>query len=395
MSCDARLQRECAGGRRDCAGVGSNYYGQTGNGAPTKTGCNCIPSPALVNGLSDAIQISGGGSHTLALRANGTVAAWGDNSYGQLGNGTTDESLTPVPVSGLANVVEVDAGYEHSLALLANGTVMTWGENYYGQLGVGGNGSDGRPESCNGRSCSKWPVQVPGLSGVVAIAAGGIFSLALQADGTVMAWGRDRYGQLGDGVGIESGCQCVDHAVQVPGVSGAMAISAGENWGMALLGNGTVTAWGQNSDGQLGNGSTIETPPACQCAGPGGVSGLSGPVRQIAAGGYHGVALLGNGAPQAWGYDLEGELGTGAPSTNDCACIPTAVSVVGLSGVQSIAAGEYHTLALLGDGSVRSWGYNDEGPSATGPKPTAAHRFRWLGWAARVKCPRAFSPRSP
>ena len=159
---------------------GDNAYGETGNGAPTEGGCVCVPAPTPVVGLTDATQISGGAIHVLALHANGTVTAWGYNAHGQLGDGTTNESSTPVAVSGLSNVVAVDAGYEHNLALLANGTVMAWGDNYSGELGVGGsNFNGGGPETCGTEQCSKVPVQVPGLSNVVAVAAGYYFSLAL------------------------------------------------------------------------------------------------------------------------------------------------------------------------------------------------------------------------
>jgi len=358
---------QAAGG--SVLGWGENYYGQTGNGTPSKTECQCLPNPTPAGGLSDATQVSAGSSHTIALRANGTVTAWGYNGPGQLGDGTTTESAAPVPVSGLTNVVAVDAGYEHNLALLGNGTVMAWGDNYFGELGVGSSEfAGGGPESCGSTSpCSKVPIQVPGLSDVVAIDAGYRSSVALLGNGTVMAWGYDYYGILGNGTGTETGCECADHPVPVPGVSGAVDISA-EHHGMALLANGTVTAWGQDTDGQIGNGTDFEVPPPnCLCVVAASVVGLSGPVRQISAGGYHSVALLGSGIAQAWGYDYEGELGNGSTTEEGCTCIPAAGSpVLGLAGAQMVAAGEYHSVALLGDGSVRGWGSNTEGQVGDG-----------------------------
>ena len=358
---------QAAGG--SAVGWGGNYYGQTGNGTPTKAGCQCVPTPTPVGGISDATQISSGSFHTLVLHPNGTVSAWGYNGLGQLGNGTTTASATPVPVSGLANVVAVDAGYEHNLALLANGTVMAWGDNFYGGLGVGGSEfGGGGPEACGSPApCSKVPVPVPGLTDVVAIAADYYYSLVLLGNGTVMAWGYDYYGQLGDGTGVQSGCECVEHPVPVPGVSGAMAISTGDDHGMALLGNGTVTAWGENYNGQLGTGTWIESgPPYCLCSGPVAVSGLPGPASQIDAGGYFSLALLGGGVPQAWGNNYYGQLGNGSTNLSGCQCLPTPGAVLGLSGVQSLAAGYEHTLALLGDGSVRAWGYNGYGSIGDG-----------------------------
>jgi alpha-tubulin suppressor-like RCC1 family protein len=351
-------------------GWGDNYHGETGNGTPTKVGCQCLPAPTVVSGLSDATQISSGWSHTVALHADGTVTAWGINDLGQLGDGTTTESTKPVPVSGLSNVVAIDAGYEHSLALLADGTVMAWGDNGYGELGVGGsNFGGGGPETCGAtHPCSKVPVRVPGLSNVVAISAGYFHSsFALLADGTVMGWGYDGHGQLGDGAGVQAGCECQERPVQIPGVSGVMGIASGRDHVLALLGNGTLTAWGRNDEGQLGTGTIVESaPPACFCVRAVGVQGLPGTAGQVAAGGFHSLALLGGGNPWSWGYNLEGELGNGTTTPTGCQCIPTPGAVSGLSGVQSIAAGKYHTLALLGDGSVRSWGYNAGGQLGDG-----------------------------
>jgi alpha-tubulin suppressor-like RCC1 family protein len=348
---------------------GDNPYGETGNGVPSEGGCTCVPVPTPVPGLSDATQISGGTAHTIALHANGTVTSWGYNGHGQLGDGTTTESSTPVSL-GLTNVVEVDSGYEHNLALLANGTVMAWGDNYSGELGVGGSDfAGGGPEICGTEQCSKVPVQVPGLSDVVAISAGYYFSLALLANGTVMGWGYDFHGQLGGGVGIASGCECVEHPVQIPGVSGAVAISTGEGDAMALLGSGAVVAWGENTNGQIGNGSFTEvSPPACSCVGPVAVNGLPGPARSIAAGSYHNLALVGGGTARTWGYNADGELGNGSENPSGCFCVPTAAAVLSLSGIQSLAAGNYHSLALLGDGSVQSWGKNEHAALGDGSK---------------------------
>ncbi len=338
---------------------GDNPYGETGNRVLSEGGCTCVPVPTPVVGLSDATQISGGTAHTLVLHANGTVTSWGYNAHGQLGDGTTTESSSPVS-PGLTNVVAVDAGYEHNLALLANGTVMAWGDNYSGELGVGGSDfAGGGPEICGTGQCSKVPVQVPGLSNVVAISAGYYFSLALLANGTVMGWGYDFHGQLGGGVGIPSGCECVEHPVQVPGVSGAVAISSGEGDAMALLGSGAVMAWGENTNGQVGNGSFTEISPSCSCVGPVAVNGLPGPAQAIAAGSYHNLALVGGGIARTWGYNADGELGNGSENSSGCFCVPTAAAVLSLSGIQSLAAGAHYSLALLGDGSVQSWGKNE------------------------------------
>jgi alpha-tubulin suppressor-like RCC1 family protein len=344
-------------------GWGANEYAQTGIGAPTLGGCECIPSPEPVSGLTDATQIVGGSRHSLALHADGTVTAWGHNAHGQLGDGTTTASAAQVPVGGLANVVAVEASYEHSLALLADGTVMAWGDNEQGELGRDISG----PETCGTSPCSRTPVTVPGLSNVVAIDTGYKWNLALLADGTVMAWGNDEYGQTGDGTGVLTGCECVDHPVQVPGLSGVMVISAGDDHGVALHANGVVSAWGENYNGQMGNGTPSNTaPPNCYCLGVVSVGGFAGPVGELSAGGYHNIAVLGGGDPQAWGFDSEGQLGNGTIVTEGCSCIPSLVAIPGLAGMQSVSAGGYHTVALFGDGSAGAWGNGANGQLGDG-----------------------------
>ena len=358
-----------AGG--SASGWGYNSYGQVGNGSPTKTGCQCLPTPTPVLGLSDVSQISLGYAHGLALHSNGTVTAWGYNAMGQLGNGTTSESATPVPVSGLSNVVAVDAGYEHNLALLANGTVMAWGDNYFGELGVGGSDfAGGGPESCG----SATPLQQAcrsrcrASSDVVAIDAGYRSSARAARQRHRHGLGlrllrlprrRDRHSIR---VRHASNTRC-----RFPEFQARSSIST-EHHGMALLANGTVTAWGQDTDGQIGNGTDFEAPPPeCLCVAAVSVIGLSGPVRQIAAGGYHSVALLGSGIAQAWGYNGEGELGQ-RQCDNGRLHLHTGGRLTGARarGAQSVAAGDYHTLALLGDGSVRAWGYNTDGQLGDG-----------------------------
>ena len=134
-------------------------------------------TPKQVNGLSDIIAISGGGDHSLALRSDGTVWAWGDNHSGQLGDGTKEDKRTPVQVKDLSNVTAIFAGYVHNLALKSDGTVWAWGYNGYGQLGDG---------TTTYRST---PVQVRDISGIIAISGGGDHSLALGTDNTVWEWG--------------------------------------------------------------------------------------------------------------------------------------------------------------------------------------------------------------
>ncbi len=324
----SEIQSLSAGGRHNLALLtngtvmawGDNTFGQLGDGLPGPNNDSGVP--VAVQSLSGVTAVSSGGEHSLALLSNGTVMAWGQNSSGQLGNGTTIDSDVPVAVKRLTGVVAISAGYLHSLAVLANGTVMAWGSNGNGQLG---DGTDS--------NISDVPVAVKGLSGVMTVAAGGQHSLALLKNGTVMAWGENDSGQLGDGTFNGS-----DLPVAVKGLSGVMSISAGSEHSMALLTDGTVVAWGSNSFYQLGQNNNF----------PGGigqsdvpvlVKGLSG-VTAISAGGLFNLALLSNGTVMDWGDNATGQLGNG--TTND---IIMPAPLPGLSAVTAVSAGDVHSLA--------------------------------------------------
>jgi hypothetical protein len=213
----------------------------------------------------------------LGVKADGTVWAWGQNAYGQLGGGTADFNPHPIPaqVAGLAGVVAVAAGECHSLAVKSDGTVWAWGYNKYGQLGDG---------TTTQRTT---PVQVLGLSGVVAVAGGGSHSLAIRSDGTVWAWGYNSYGQLGDGTTTNR-----PSPVQVVGLSGAVAPAGGGSHSLVVKSDGVAWAWGGNGDGELGDRTTTLRPTPVQ------VSGLSGAV-EVAAGGSHSMFLADEKPPTA------------------------------------------------------------------------------------------------
>jgi alpha-tubulin suppressor-like RCC1 family protein len=313
----------------------------------------CSMTPVQVSELSGVSAISAGGAHSLALLSNGTVMAWGANEFGQLGDGT--ETPSDVPVAVLSGVTAISTGTYHSLALLSNGTVMAWGRNGFGQLGNG-----------TTTTSSNVPVEVSGLSGVVAISGGGEHSLALLSNGTVMAWGDNSNGQLGAGTttGLETCWQggfnypsCSSTPVPVSGLSEVSAISAGGLHSLALLNDGTVMAWGYDGSGQLGNGKEGGEE---QSDVPVAVSGLS-EVSAISAGGAHSLALLSNGTVKVWGPGAQLGIGQTAGADSD---VPVAVS--GLSGVTAITGGAEHSLALLSNGTVMAWGANVSGSLGVG-----------------------------
>ncbi len=318
--------------RNDELGIG------TGEGPQTCIlGESCATSPQQAVGVSGVTAVAAGAFHMLAIGPGGDVFAWGFNGNGQLGDGTIEETATPVGVTGISEAVQVAAGHEYSLALLRNGTVMAWGENDFGQLG------DGNTTN------SRVPVPVSGLSGVTAIAAGANHALALLSSGAVMAWGDNATGQLGDGNTTNS-----DVPVRVSTITTATSIAAGRNFSLARLAAGTIEAWGEGGAGEIGNGRFANKTSPIQV---GGISKAS----TVAAGGAHGLALLSTGTVMAWGEGLQGELGNGADANS-----ATPVAVSGLSGVRAIAAGYFHSLALLPGGTVWSWGYNGNGQLGDG-----------------------------
>jgi alpha-tubulin suppressor-like RCC1 family protein len=354
---------------------GRNDDGQLGTGmteGPEKCGTEmktaCSTTPVEVSKLSGVTALSAGEKQSLALLENGTAMAWGDpvgGFGGSLGNGTTERSNVPVavcapapepcPGSRLSEVAAVASSRFDNVALLKNGAVMDWG---YGSEGALGNGAN---------EASAVPVAVSGLSEPVkAIAAGEGFGLALLKGGTVMAWGRNGAGQLGNGATTNS-----DVPVQVKGLTGVTAIAAGLRFALAVLSDGTVMAWGANGQGQLGNGTeTASNVPVA-------VSGLK-EVIAVAGGAQHSLALLQNGTVMAWGDNVAGELGDGSHTgPENCGtlllpCAKTPVAVSGLKGVTAIAGGNGHSLALLG-GTVEAWGSNNYGQlgdgTSTGPEP--------------------------
>jgi alpha-tubulin suppressor-like RCC1 family protein len=289
-------------------------------------------------------QLAGGADHSLALKADGTVWAWGWNGDGQLGDGTTEDRLVPVQVSGLTDVISISAGWYHSLALKQDGIVWAWGYNSWGQLGNGTTTPYYMPNPA--------PGQMIGLSGVIAIAGGGCHSLLLKSDGTVWACGMNRNGQVGDGTTTDR-----NTPVQVRGLSGVISIAGGGEHSLALKSDGTVWAWGWNVWGQLGDGNGGGEMPYTNCysALPVQAIGLSN-IIAIAGGLVHSIALKNDGTVWGWGFNAQGQLGDGTTSNRY-----TPVQVSGLSGVIAIAGGEYYSISLASYGTVWIWGQMEWG----------------------------------
>ena len=360
---------------------GDNSRGQLGTGS-TAANSN---RPGQVTALNGVTAIAAGGLHSLVV-ANALVYGWGDNTQGQLGAGTSDScagsgcSRAPVPIALPVAATGVGAGSYHSLAIVPGGQLWAWGSNSHGQLGGGST-----------VATSSIPVPVEGLAGVIAVTGGEAHTLALKGDGSVWAWGSNVYGQLGNG-----GADGDKHAtpVAVPGLAGVVAIAAGSRHNLALRSDGTIWAWGYNVNGELGAGDNGSPNPT-----PRQVFGLTNVVA-IAAGDNHSLAVQAGGAVWAWGSNAYYQLGNtaGGPRVApvQVAGISGAVMVAG-GGNHSLALrtftvpsfpdvpGEHPNYEAIGQLAARSVirGYQD---GRFGPEDTtlraqmAALIARAMGW---------------
>lgn len=358
---------------------GRNWFGQLGDGtARQRTEPGRVIDPSDPTGyLTEVVEIAAGTYHTVGRKEDRTLRAWGLNDAGQIGDGTTIPRWTPAqvidpsdPTGFLTAVTVVTAGgFGHTVALLSDGTVRAWGSNAYGQIGDGGIMVTSVPT----------PVQVVDpsdptgyLQGVVALAAGGDHTIALKGDGTVWGWGRNNYGQLGNGTTLGSSTltAVVDPTDPSGLLTGVVAIAAG-TWyhTVALKANGTVRAWGWNNYGQLGDGTTTGSMIPVQVIDPSDPTGFLTGVTAIGAGGQHVVALLSDGTLRAWGWNTYGQLGDGG-TTDSSEPIqvtdPTDPSGFLTSVTTPLACGMGHSIALISDGTVRTWGSNRYGELGDG-----------------------------
>ena len=313
--------------------LGVERYGQVGDGTTTWR-----VTPVPVSGLGSGVTtVSASDRHTCALTSGGAVWCWGNNWWGQLGDGTTTSRSAPVAVSGLGSgVVAVTAGYFHTCALTGAGAVWCWGSNGAGQLG-------------DGTTADRLtPVAVSGFgSGAIAIAAGNNHTCALTNAGAVLCWGGNNLGQLGDGTTTD---RPTPGAVTGLGSGVAAVAATGGGHTCVLMNSGTVRCWGWNDWGQLGDGTTTNalTPVV--------VSDLGSSVAAVSAGWRHSCARTSAGAAYCWGMNWDDRLGDGGLVYQNL------VPVAGLgSNVAKIAAGGSQTCAVTSGGALLCWGINISG----------------------------------
>lgn len=360
---------------------GANVYGQLGVGT---TGTNATVSPVQASGLTGVSKIAGAGSRTLAIKSDGTLWVWGDNTNGAVGDGYDEDPIsTPKQINDWTDVIAIGGNHLHSLAIRKDGSIWTWGRTSVRNLGDGsrvwrnspaeiytpadtagvalrythgllltdsgtvwtwGSNEDGR---LGDGTFAQSPILkiVEGFGGVIGVSAGIFHNLALKSDGTVWSWGDNTIGQLGDGTTIKR-----NTPVQTSGLTAAVAVSAGRTHSLALRNTGTAYAWGRNDHGQLGDGTT--TPRSTPVV----VSGLGGSVAKLAAGEQFNLALKSNGSVWAWGRNNLRQLGDGTTVNKT-----TPFQVSGLSNIAAIAAGAEHSMVIKSDGTVWTWGGNTNG----------------------------------
>jgi alpha-tubulin suppressor-like RCC1 family protein len=329
---------------------GSNSNAQLGDNSTTQ---RLAPVALAAGAATGYTQTAAGNSHSVALTATGGLYAWGFNSYGQLGDGTTTDRTVPVPVAqGAApagtRFVQVAAGANHSLALTAEGRVYAWGINDYGQLGDGTTTNRATPVAVAAGS-------VPAGVRFVQVAAGLTHSLALAADGMLYAWGNNVFGQLGDGTNAQ-------HLTPSPTLTSSyllfVQISAGQSFSTGLTPTGLIYAWGQGNFGQLGTNSIYTNMPMLVLPGaaPAGTRYV-----QISSGGNHNLALAADAQVYSWGVNATGQLGNNSINVGFTPVLVAQGAAPAGTRFTQVAAGQSHSLALAADGGLYSWGYNAYG----------------------------------
>jgi CshA-type fibril repeat protein len=351
---------------------GNNQFGQLGDGT---TNSSSVPVPVQPSwGAGRTItQLTTGIFSTVALADDGTVWAWGTNSVGELGDGTTTDSNVPVQVTASwgpgRTITGLTTNTSHSIAFADDGTLWAWGQNSSGQ---GGNGTT---------TDLTVPVQVQSTWGpgrtIIQTAAGSAHSVALADDGTVWAWGEGQSGQLGNGTFGDSLVPAQVTASWGAGRTITNIAAAGFGHVMALADDGSVWAWGNNQYGQLGVGTTTDSPLPTQVTASWGAERT---ITQIVEGDSYSLALADDGTAWNWGYGWYGQMGNGSNSEIQDVPVQVTPSWGAERAITHISVGSYHSMALTDDGSLWVWGQNSYGQFNDGTTTNSNVPVR-AGWA--------------
>lgn len=350
---------------------GQNSVGQLGYGNTTSIGDDPARQPYTAGDVpipaSDpAAQITAGANHTCALLHSGMAYCWGRNDFGQLGYSNTDHvgDDEPVTSAGFINagglLSSIAAGGNHTCAVLsASGEVRCWGQNDHGQLGQGN--TESFSDSADEPTSAATSVPLGALR-ATSLALGASHSCALLSDGSVRCWGSNAAGELGTGsTGQDIGDEPADAISDVLLGGSARQIEAGQSHTCAVMTSGSMRCWGNDSDGQIGNGAA-----SGPVADPGAQGDLSvgSEVASIGLGGNHTCALLTSGQAKCWGAASAGQLGYG--DTTDRAAPPAESIQLATSSAFLISAGQSHSCAMRSNGGVRCWGRGEEGQLGQG-----------------------------
>ena len=368
---------------------GDNTYGQLGDGTTTNRYTPVIVKQPDRQTYPDLpkdftyVQVSAGYDFSLALGSDGNAYAWGDNTYGQLGDGTTTNRYTPVRVKTPDRskypdlpedftYMQVSAGYWHSLATGNDGNAYAWGFNNGGRLGDGTTTDRYTPVRVKTPDRSKHP-DLPEDFTYVQVSGGGWHSLALGSDGNTYAWGGNTYGQLGDGT--DNNTRITPVKVRKPAGKTAdftyMQVSAGYWHSLAIGNDGNTYAWGDNNDGRLGDGTTTDRYTPVRVKTPDRKTYPDLPedftYMQVSGGYLHSLAIGNDGNTYAWGDNNDGRLGDGTttdrytpvrvktPDRKTYPDLPEDFTYMQVSG------GGWHSLAIGNDGNAYAWGNNNDG----------------------------------
>lgn len=312
-------------------------------------GTNAFATPVapIANSLS-YVAYSAGGVHSVAVKSDGSLWAWGDNLYGQIGDGcifaqTCYNRNTPERVGTGTTWRTVSAGIDFNIALKLDGTLWGWGANQAGEIGIG------CTDSCFYIST---PTQITADTNWASISAGGSFVVAIKADGTLWTWGYNRYGELGDGCTPAGGlapatCALKATPTQVGTSTEWAAAAAGGNHALALKKDGSLWAWGNNDNGQLGLDGYNTIPTRV---------GTGADWKTVGAGDMHSMAIKADGTLWTWGQDDRGQLGHGCPLTSICYSKTAPTQVGAAANWKAVDGGSRRTIALKTDGTVWTWG---------------------------------------
>lgn len=312
---------------------GDNSSGQLGNNIATGN----LMNPLQISSNPNWAFVSAGEFYSLAIKKDGTLWAWGNNSYGQLGNGNTVQQNIPVQIGTDTNWIGIYAGYQHSVAKKVNKTVWAWGRNTYGQIGN------------NTTTDQLTPLQVGTDTNWQSVSLGRTHTVALKNNGQLWSWGRNNYGQLGIGNTTQ---QLIP--VQIGSDTNWKAIEAGDYHTVALKNNGTIYSWGENGSGQLGLGDTTNRNSPTQI-------GIATDWKSIATGAYHGYAVKSTGTLWAWGDNYFGQVGNGNFTQQN-----SPVQIGTATDWYSVFSGDYYGVSQKNNGNFLSWGDNQSGQLGNG-----------------------------